>query len=76
MGLNEGTGERSDSTLDERVLTIAGEGIELPIATEHNRQIDYHAAAVKHAVRQYFTPVVGNEVTTSLVCVVSMKGPS
>src|SRR5262249_43937162 len=55
-----------DATLDERMLTLAGEGIELPIATDHNRQVDYHAAAVRLGVRQYFTPVVGNEVTTSV----------
>jgi hypothetical protein len=55
-----------DCTLDERMLTIAGEGIELPIATDHNCQIDYQAAAVRMGVRGYFTPVVGNEVTTSL----------
>lgn len=53
-----------DASVDEQMLTIAGEGIELPIATEHNRQIDYHVAAVKQQVRQHFTPVVGNEVTT------------
>lgn len=55
-----------DCTIDERVLTIAGEGIELPIATDHNRQIDYDAVAVKHGVRKYLTPVVGNEVTTAI----------
>jgi hypothetical protein len=55
-----------DSTLDERVITLAGEGIELPIATDHNVQVDYQATAVKHGVRRYFTPVVGNEVTTSV----------
>jgi hypothetical protein len=55
-----------DCTLDERIITIAGEGIELPIATDHNRQIDYHVPAVKQGVRQYFTPVVGNEVTTAV----------
>ena len=55
-----------DSTADERVLTLAGEGIELPIATEHNAQVDYHAAAVRLGVRRYFTPVVGNEVTTAV----------
>jgi hypothetical protein len=53
-----------DSTDIERALTVAGEGIELPIATDHNKQIDYHRAAVKAGVRKYFTPVVGNEVTT------------
>src|SRR5205085_671010 len=55
-----------DATLDERVLTLAGEGVELPVAAEHNRQIDYHAAAVRLGVRKYFTPVVGNEVTTAV----------
>src|SRR5262245_58525681 len=55
-----------DSTLDERVITIAGEGLELPIATEHNKQVDYHAAAVRQGVRDFFTPVVGNEVTTNV----------
>ncbi len=53
-----------DATLDERVLTIAGEGLQLPVATEHNKQVDYHEAAVRQRVREYFTPVVGNEVTT------------
>jgi hypothetical protein len=55
-----------DCTLDERMLTIAAEGIDLPIATDHNRQVDYQAAALKQGVRQYFTPVVGNEVTTAV----------
>jgi hypothetical protein len=55
-----------DATIDERVITIAGEGIELPIATDHNRQIDLGAASRRHGVRTYFTPVIGNEVTTSL----------
>src|SRR5205823_13622527 len=52
------------ATMQERMVTLAGEGIELAIATDHNRQIDYETAAVKHGVRKYFTPVVGNEVTT------------
>lgn len=55
-----------DATIGERVVTIAGEGIELPIATEHNRHVDYDAASRQHGVRRYFTPVVGNEVTTAL----------
>src|SRR5262249_29250022 len=52
-----------DATETERVIAIAGEGLELPIATEHNKQVDYHAAAVKAGVRSYFTPIVGDEVT-------------
>ena len=55
-----------DASIDERVVTLAGEGIELPIATDHNCQIDYQTVAVKRGVRRWFTPVVGNEVTTAL----------
>ena len=55
-----------DATLDERMATLAGEGIDLAIATEHNRQDDWRAAAARHGVRKYFSPVVGNEVTTDL----------
>jgi hypothetical protein len=55
-----------DCTLDERMATLAGEGVELPIATDHNLHVDYQAAAVKHGVRHYFTPVTGNEVTTAI----------
>ena len=55
-----------DATDIERVITLAGEGIELPIATDHNKQVDYRAVAVKAGVRHYFTPVVGNEVTTDV----------
>jgi hypothetical protein len=53
-----------DAGVGEQVLAIAGEGLVLPIAAEHNRQVDYNAAAVEQGVRQYFTPVIGNEVTT------------
>ncbi|HTN75835.1 MAG TPA: CehA/McbA family metallohydrolase, partial [Pirellulaceae bacterium] len=55
-----------DATLDERMLTLAGEGIELPIATDHNIAIDFEASAQRMKVRPYFTPVVGNEFTTAL----------
>jgi hypothetical protein len=53
-----------DATLAERMITLAGEGIELPIATDHNLPVDYEDAANAAGVRQYFTPVIGNEVTT------------
>ncbi|HXJ59629.1 MAG TPA: CehA/McbA family metallohydrolase [Verrucomicrobiae bacterium] len=54
-----------DATVDERMLTLAGEGIELPIATDHNLQIDYTDAARRMDVAAWFTPVIGNEVTTT-----------
>jgi hypothetical protein len=56
--------KHGDATLAERVITIAGEGIELPIATEHNLHADYTPAAQRFGVAGYFTAVPGNEVTT------------
>ena len=48
------------------MITLAGEQIEFPIATDHNKQINYDPLARKLHVRKYFTPVIGNEVTTKL----------
>jgi len=53
-----------DATTEERMLTLAGEGIELPVATDHNAFTDYAEAARKMAVQDYFTPVIGDEITT------------
>jgi hypothetical protein len=55
-----------DSTIQERMITLAGEGIELPIATDHNVQINHDSYAEKLGVRRFFTPVIGNEVTTKV----------
>jgi hypothetical protein len=55
-----------DATDDERALTLAGEGIELPIATEHNQINGYAAAADRMGVRSRFTPVLGSEITTKV----------
>ena len=53
-----------DCTLIERLVSIAGEGIELPISTEHEQHIDYRPEAERLGADRYFTPVVGCEVTT------------
>lgn len=53
-----------DAKIEERMLTIAGEGIELAIATDHNHHTDYAPIAASTGVAQHFTPVIGNEVTT------------
>lgn len=55
-----------DATVEERLLTIAGEGIELPIITEHNLQIDIREPARTMELDTHFTLVIGNEVTTSV----------
>ncbi len=53
-----------DATVEERMLTLAGEGIELPVSSEHNTRIDFETTARAAGVRRYFTPVLGTEVTT------------
>ncbi|MFT5466692.1 MAG: hypothetical protein ACI8UO_001792 [Verrucomicrobiales bacterium] len=55
-----------DATVQERMITLAAEGIELPIATDHNKHIDHESFAKEMGVRQYFTPVIGNEFTTKV----------
>ncbi len=55
-----------DALVDERMITLAAEGIELPIATDHNVHIDHRPFAKKMKVTKYFTPVIGNEVTTRI----------
>ncbi|MDP1589192.1 MAG: CehA/McbA family metallohydrolase [Prosthecobacter sp.] len=53
-----------DAKIEERMLTIAGEGIELAVATDHNHHTDYAPSAASMGVADRFTPVIGNEVTT------------
>ena len=53
-----------DATIEERMLTLAGEGVELPISTEHNLLVDFSEPARRMKVARFFTPIVGCEVTT------------
>ncbi len=53
-----------DALVAERLLTIAGEGIELAIATDHNHHADFAPEARETGLDAHFTPVIGNEVTT------------
>ena len=53
-----------DATVQERMLTLAGEGIELPVAADHNVHVDHRPFAREMNVARWFTPVTGNEVTT------------
>jgi hypothetical protein len=53
-----------DAGVEERMLTIAAEGIELPVSAEHNMFVDFDDRARAAEVRQHFTPVLGSEVTT------------
>jgi hypothetical protein len=55
-----------DATDRDRVITLAGEGIELPVITDHNIHIDLGKEAAGAGVSKWFTPVSGNEVTTKV----------
>ena len=56
--------KHGDATINERMLTIAGEALELPISTEHNFLAPFNEPAKQARVNQHFTPVLGCEVTT------------
>jgi hypothetical protein len=56
--------KHGDATSQERVITIAGEAIELPVVTDHNIHVDLEPVALQQGVRQHFTLIPGNEVTT------------
>ncbi len=55
-----------DATDQERAISIAGEGIELPIITEHNLISDLSVLAEQLGLSKYFTVVPGDEVTTTV----------
>jgi hypothetical protein len=54
-----------DASIQDRMYTLAGENVELAIATDHNLQVDFAPEAEKYGVSRYFTSVIGNEVTTA-----------
>ena len=55
-----------DSSLEERMITLAAEGVELPIATDHNHTTNDRPAKQMLGLARYFTAVSGNEVTTKV----------
>lgn len=55
-----------DSSVKERVVTLAAQGVELAIATDHNHHTDYRPRQRELKLDSHFTPVTGNEVTTDV----------
>ncbi len=55
-----------DATLKERAVTLAAEGVELAITTDHNHVTDYEPTQRELKLRKHYTPVPGNEVTTGV----------
>lgn len=55
-----------DASVDERVLTAAGEGLDLVVTTEHNRVEDYAPAITRRNLDDWTSSAPGNEVTTAM----------
>lgn len=53
-----------DASAEERMVTLAAEGVELAIATDHNHQTDFAPFQNELKLNGWFTSVTGNEVTT------------
>ena len=55
-----------DASVQERLVTLAAEGVELAISTDHNHNTDYEPEQKKLGLMHHFKSVVGNEVTTPM----------
>ena len=55
-----------DANLEERIISLIGEGLEFAVATDHNHNTDYAETIQGLGVSQRISSVVGNEVSTSI----------
>lgn len=55
-----------DSNMTERILSIAGEGVDFAVATDHNHNTDYRPTIAQVGAQTRMTAVTGNEVTTDI----------
>jgi hypothetical protein len=55
-----------DSNLEERIITLAGEGVEFAVATDHNHNTDYGPTIEALGAGRHLTHVTGNEVSTPI----------
>lgn len=53
-----------NASMEERLITLAGEGVEFAVATDHNHNTDYRPDQERLGLSEYFYSVTGNEVTT------------
>ena len=53
-----------NATFEERMITIAGEGIEVAVATDHNHISDYTKYQKRLGTQTHFHSISGDEVTT------------
>jgi hypothetical protein len=54
-----------DASVAERLITLAGEGVEFAVATDHNHNTDYRPEQTGMGLARHFTAVTGNEVSTA-----------
>ncbi len=54
----------SPMTIDERVRSLAAEGVETPVATDHNVITDYEPYVARNDLTRWLRPVIGLELTT------------
>ncbi|RME06885.1 MAG: hypothetical protein D6812_00985, partial [Deltaproteobacteria bacterium] len=55
----------SKTPLEDRIVTLVGEGVEIAVATDHNQVTDYTPEVERLGVTAWLHPVVGNEITTA-----------
>lgn len=55
-----------DASLQERILTLAGEGLDVAISTDHNHHTDYRPAQIEAGLLGSYLSIVGNEVSTDI----------
>ncbi len=55
-----------DANVNERLISIIGEGLEVAVATDHNHHTDYTPALIALGHEGTILPIVGNEVSTPL----------
>jgi hypothetical protein len=55
-----------DADMNERVISLVGEGVEFAVATDHNHNIDYGPTMAALGAEGHMTAVVGNEVSTPI----------
>jgi len=54
----------SDMSLDERVLSLAAEGVEIAVSTDHNYVTDFGPFVGRNNLHPWVRPIVGLEMTT------------
>jgi len=55
-----------DANLEERIISLVGEGVEFAVATDHNHNTDYGPTVAALGAGRHLDHVTGNEVSTPI----------